>query len=86
MADTAKKEFSLKPVETQMLQVVQQQMTTIITNLLSMYALERLNHPVTENTRFEISPDMKSVRIWEHTEEPETPPAPSDTAKAIKGK
>lgn len=81
------KEFSLKPIESQMLTTTQQQMTSIVTNLLSFYAIERLNYPVTQYTTYEISPDFKVVKIWENPPEPEATPdsPPSDTAKAIKG-
>lgn len=65
------KKFSLKPVETQMLQIMQQQHSALLSNFLSFISMERLAVNVSENTRFDISTDMTEITITET--EPEKP-------------
>jgi hypothetical protein len=79
-----KTEFSLKPIETQLLGVVQQQMMALLTNTLSFIAVERLAYQVTQLTAFEIAPDMKSIKVWEQEPPKEPAPAQTETAKAVK--
>lgn len=71
MADS--KEYSLKELETQLLNVFQQQQSVMLSNLLSFIAIERLAYNVTPNTRFELSPDFKKLTVTE------VEPAPEDT-------
>lgn len=71
---TNEKEFSFKPIESQLLNIAIQQHQAMISNLISFYALERLAYPVDANTKFEISQDLKNVRIWQ--EEAPAPAAP----------
>lgn len=59
--------FSLKPIETQLLQVITQQQASLLSNTLSFIAIERLAVTVDANTRFTISDDMKDITI---TQEP----------------
>lgn len=70
MADS--KEYSLKGIETQLLQVFQQQQSVLLSNLLSYFAIERLAYDVTPNTRFEISPDFTKLTIAEVVPEEDT--------------
>lgn len=71
MADNKPKQYSLKPVETQMLQIMQQQHSALLSNFLSFIGMERLAINITPNTRFDISPDMTEITITET--EPEQP-------------
>lgn len=82
--EPSKQEFSLKPIETQLLSTIQQQMMAMTTNALSFIALERLAYQVTQQTAFEIAPDMKSIKIWEQEPPAEPAPAQTETAKAVK--
>lgn len=59
------RKFSLKPVETQMLHTITEQMTTIMSNYCSVIAMERLAQTVTSNTRFSFNDDMTEVTITE---------------------
>lgn len=65
------KEYSLKSIETQLLNVFQQQQSVLLSNILSFIAIERLAYEVTANTRFELAPDYTKVTVSEV--EPETP-------------
>lgn len=80
-----KQEFSLKPVETALLGVINQQHTTMMASTLSFIAVERLAYQVTDNTAFEVAADGKSVKIWENEPAPQVAPVQTDTAKAVKG-
>lgn len=59
------KKFSLKPIETQMLNTITEQMTTIMSNYCSTIAMERLAQQVTTNTRFSFNDDMTELTIEE---------------------
>jgi hypothetical protein len=63
MADS--KQYSLKAIETQMLQTTNQQMTVIMSNLMAMIAIERLAYDVTPNTRFVFNDELTQVTISE---------------------
>lgn len=63
------KQYSLKAIETQLLNTVMQQQATMLSNLCSFIAIERLNMTVTENTRFEINDGATEITI---SETPET--------------
>lgn len=71
-AKSEEKQYSLKNIETQMLQVLQEQYFTTLSNFLSFIALERLAYQVTANTRFRW--DVDKLYIWEdETVTPEQP-------------
>lgn len=57
------KQFGLKSIESQMLQVLQDQYFNTLSNFLSFIALERLAYHVTPNTRFRW--DIDKLYIWE---------------------
>lgn len=59
------KKYSLKPIETQLLQVITQQQANLLSNTLSFIAIERLAVPVSANTRFTINEDMTEITIAE---------------------
>lgn len=48
------KQFGLKPIEIQMLNVFQQQYNNTLSNFLSFIAMERLAYQVTERTQFRV--------------------------------
>lgn len=62
------KKFSLKPIETQLLQIITQQQANLLSNTLSFIAIERLALTVDGNTRFTINDDMKGITVTQ--EEP----------------
>jgi len=59
------KQFSLTPIETQLLRVTQQNFQTVLSNEMAMIAVQRLAYPVSEYTRFMFSSDMTEVTISE---------------------
>lgn len=65
MSEPKKKEYSLKPIESQMIKVVNGQHATMLSNILSYVAVERLAYNVTEDTHYEISPDLSKFTVWE---------------------
>lgn len=76
------KMYGLKPIEEQMLQVMQQQHNVLISNFLSFIALERLAYQVTEQTRFRV--EDGTLYISENTPEPAPEVSTgSDTKEAI---
>lgn|SRR3990167_1626634 len=92
--DDAKK-YSLKPNESQLLAITNNNFMNMIANILSFVCVERLAHQVDGNTAFELAPDMKSFEVWqkEPVNRPEDVPnkpkpiVPSaGTADAIGGK
>ena len=62
------KQFTLKPIETQVLLVEQQLFQSSISNIISMIAVERLGYEVTQNTKFNLSDDLKTLTISEDEE------------------
>lgn len=54
------KKFSLKKIETQ---VIQQQQNAVLSTFISYIAVERLGIEVTTTTRFEINSDFSEVTI-----------------------
>lgn len=83
MANKEAPTYSLKPIETQILMETQRQFQVLVSNLLSMIAIERLAYEVKENTQFNVSPDFKTLSI----SEPEPEVVTGDSASAaIKGK
>lgn len=85
MSDTpTEKRYDLKPIEQQMIKVLQDTYFTTLSNFLSFIALERLAYSVTGNTKFRI--EDGSVYISE--EIPPTAPTEvstgSDTKEALK--
>lgn len=83
MSDTMEKEYSLKPIQEQMIQTMQQSYQSQISNFMSFLALEFWGYTVTENTRFRI--EEGKVFITEDVVEskPEVSTT-SDTGKALK--
>lgn len=83
------KEFSLKPIETNILMGIQQQMANITSLVLSYIAVDRLAYPVEQTSHFELSADLKTLKIREITPPAEAPKlevaGDGDTAQAIKG-
>lgn len=81
------KTYDLKPIEQQMIKVLQDTHYTTLSNFLSFISLERLAYSVTQSTKFRI--ENGKLYISE-----ELPPAPaeeppavstgSDTAEAMK--
>lgn len=67
---TAPKKFSLKPIETQLLSVLNQQYASTLSNVLSFIAIERLAVNVTGNTHFVLNDDATEVTISETDPEP----------------
>lgn len=59
------KQYSFKPIETQLLQTIIQQHQALLSNMLSFIAIERLAVSVSADTRFELDPDLKGVTISE---------------------
>lgn len=59
------KQFSLAAQETNLLIFTKTQLDAIWAAQLSVIAQQRLSYHVTENTQFEISPDMKTVKVFE---------------------
>ena len=52
--DKSTKKFGLKPIELQMIKVLQDSYFNQLSNFLSFIALERLAYTVTQNTKYEI--------------------------------
>lgn len=67
------KQFDLKPIEAQMLQVIQGTITNMMSNFLSFVALERLAYTVTPFTQFRV----ENGHLFIHEETPPTPPEAS---------
>lgn len=59
------KQYSLKPIETQLITIAIQQHAAMLSNLISFIAIERLAIEVSPQTRFELSDDAKAVTISE---------------------
>lgn len=57
--------YSLTGVETQLLKVTQMNFQTVLSNEMAMIAVQRLNYPVSQNTRFVFNDDMTEVTISE---------------------
>lgn len=72
MPEPTKKEYQLKPIETQLLGVANAQFQTMLSNLLSFVAMERLAIKVDAQTRYEIAPDLTSFKTWQEPVEVET--------------
>lgn len=86
MKQANEKQFSLKPIQEQMVNTIQQQFQSIISNYMSYLAIENWGYNVTENTRFRI--EGGQVYITELPVEGEIVPevsTGSDTKDKIKG-
>lgn len=59
------KEFSLKPIETELLRVLLQQQGSLMSNTLSFIAIERLAVTVGPGTRFNLAENLDKVTITE---------------------
>lgn len=79
------KQYSLKPIQEQMITTIQQNFQAVISNFMSFIALENWGYTVTENTRFRVEDGQ--VYITEEVPEAEIVPEVStnaDTKDAIK--
>jgi hypothetical protein len=63
------KKYSLKPIETQLLNVITQQQANLLSNTLSFIAIERLALQIDQNTRFQINDDMTEITVTQETPE-----------------
>lgn len=83
------KEFGLKPIESNILAGMRQQMDGITSLILSYIAVDRLAYEVKQTTQFTISPDFKTLTITEVEPPADTPQVEAagdnNTAQAIKG-
>lgn len=75
------KEYGLKQIELQLVQVIQNTYFTNLSNLLSFFALERLAYPVTENTRFRVEDGKLFIHEEKQEEEVATTPEPKESKK-----
>lgn len=87
MSDLKEKQYSLKPIQEQMIQTMQQGYQAQISNFMSFLALENWGYTVTEHTRFRI--ENGQVFVTEEVPEAETVEKPevstsADTKEAIK--
>jgi len=69
MAKDNTKHYDLKPIELQMLKVLQDQYYNTLSNYLSFVAIERLAYPVTANTKYEINDGRLSITEVEKPKE-----------------
>lgn len=86
MKQPNEKQFSLKPIQEQVVQTLQQQFQSVVSNFMSYLAIENWGYTVTENTRFRI--EGGQVYITELPAEGEVVPevsTGSDTKDKIKG-
>lgn len=63
------KKYSLKKVESTMLQVMINQHQALLSNFISFIAMERLAYPVTEQTNFQLANDLSAIEISEPEED-----------------
>ena len=66
------KQFSLKPVELNLIRAIQEQSNVTLSNTISFIALERLAYDVTEFTRFRVEDNNLYIKEDEPQEEVET--------------
>jgi len=78
------KTYSLKAIDNQMLNVLQQTYFTNLSNFLSYIALERWAYPVTERTTFKVE-DGKVIIAEADPPKEQAAQAPT-TSEALKGK
>lgn len=76
------KQFSLKPIQEQMVATIQQQFQAIISNYMSYLAIENWGYNVTENTRFRI--EEGQVYVTELSPESETPEVSTSADTKVK--
>lgn len=76
------KQFSLKPIQEQMVATIQQQFQAIISNYMSYLAIENWGYTVTDNTRFRI--EEGQVYITELKPESETPEVSTSADTKVK--
>jgi hypothetical protein len=60
------KQYSLKGIESQLIGITVSQQQTLLSNILSFIAIERLAVNVTKNTQFQLNEDYTKVTITEH--------------------
>lgn len=73
-----RKEYSLKDIEIQMMNTINGQAQTAMSNFVSYILMERMAYAVTPNSRFEIDFVKKTVQAWEEL------PAEEPKAEVIK--
>jgi hypothetical protein len=71
-------EFNLKPTETQLLVITQNNQQAVFAAILSQIAVDRLGYQVTDRTQFKLSPALDKMEIGE-LPEPPVPTAKADT-------
>lgn len=59
------KQFSLRPIDAERLVVIKEHLDALFAMQVSMMAGDRFGYQVTEHTKFRLSPDLKSIDIWE---------------------
>jgi hypothetical protein len=91
MARKDEKQFSFKQIETQMLQTIHEQGNlaleqnrVALSNFVSYVLMDRLQHKVTPDTKFELTPDFQTVVVWQDETEPEKPAEPTVKLKGKK--
>lgn len=84
--EPAKKEFSLKEIESRLILVAQQQYQALLSNLLSFVAIDRLGENIDENTAFELKADLSGFFMWQNEPQKEAEPIVGDTADAMEAK
>lgn len=65
----ARKEYSLKDIEVQMMTTINGQAQTAMSNFVSYILMERMAYSVTPDSRFEVDFTKKTVNVWEEAKE-----------------
>lgn len=87
MKEENKKEFSLKPAESNLLIYVKNHQEAIFSGLISTIAMDRLAYKVTENTKFTLSEDFSKMTVEEiEKSKEESPVVASGEEKTSKPK
>lgn len=82
-----KKDFSLKPAESNLLIYVKNHQEAIFSGLISTIAMDRLAYKVTENTKFTLSEDFSKMTVEEvETPKEESPVVTGEKEKTSKPK
>lgn len=64
------KQFSLRPVDAERLVVQKEHLDALFSIQVSLLASDRFGYQVTEHTKFRLSPDLKTIDIWEDNAAP----------------
>lgn len=65
--------YGLKPSETQLIRTTQQQMNALLSNIISMIAIERFAYMVSEKTSFKFNAAMTEVTVFEEPDQTDVP-------------